>query len=293
MESDGSREFRAHHPRLFALAYRMLGSAREAEDAVREARLRWNGTGRSTIRSAETWLTGTVVNLCRARLVTARVRRAGYAGPWLPEPVPTARGELGPLESAEERGLVSLALLAALERLEPVERAVFVLREGFGYAHREIADLLALSEAAAVQTYRAAGARLPAGPDRAPLARDAGRALLESLLKAARAGADEELERLLAAEVVLTVDSGGRDRAALRPLVGAELVARYLAGLFPAERPELEIALEEVNGGPAAVARLAGNPMLIIDVAVREALVTSVRVVSDAGKLAYFRRLTC
>ncbi|WP_229434796.1 sigma factor [Nocardia farcinica] len=125
MEPDGLREFQAHRPRLFALAYRMLGSATEAEDAVQETYLRWAGADRSQIRTPEAWLTTAVVNLCRTWLVSARARRESYVGPWLPEPVPTA--ELGPLETVELRESVSLALLTALERLNPLERAVFVL----------------------------------------------------------------------------------------------------------------------------------------------------------------------
>ncbi|WP_235210919.1 sigma-70 family RNA polymerase sigma factor [Nocardia brasiliensis] len=132
MEPDGLREFVEHRPRLFALAYRMLGSAAEAEDAVQETYLRWDAAERSEIRSAEAWLTTVLVNQCRTWLVSARARRETYVGPWIPEPVPTARGELGPLETVEERELVSLALLTAMERLTPVERAVFVLREALG-----------------------------------------------------------------------------------------------------------------------------------------------------------------
>ncbi|WP_369028530.1 sigma factor, partial [Nocardia farcinica] len=111
--------------------YRMLGSAAEAEDAVQETYLRWEAAERTEIRSAQAWLTTVVVNLCRTWLDSARARRESYVGPWLPEPVPTGAGELGPLESAQERELVSMALLTALERLSPVERAVFVLREAF------------------------------------------------------------------------------------------------------------------------------------------------------------------
>ncbi|MEV6277446.1 sigma-70 family RNA polymerase sigma factor [Nocardia sp. NPDC051832] len=289
VESDGLREFPAHRPRLFALAYRLLGSASAAEEAVQETALRWNGVGRSTIRSVETWLTSTVVNLCRTRLVSERVRRAEYPGPWLPEPVPTARGELGPLESAEEREQVSLALLSALERLEPVERAVYVLREGFGYAHREIADMLAVTEATAQQSYRRARQRVREVKGRFTIPGDDPRAPIERLLKAARAGDIDELERMLAAGVVLTIDSGGRDGV----VAEAGSVAHYLAGLFGSETPGREVGLEEVNGVLAVVARVRREPVLVLDIEAAADIVHSVRVVVSPGKLAYFTRLTC
>ncbi|MEV0249352.1 sigma factor [Nocardia sp. NPDC050712] len=291
MESDGLHEFQAHRPRLFALAYRMLGSAREAEDTVRETALRWNGTGRGTIRAAEVWLTATVVNLCRARLVSARTHRAAYAGPWLPEPVPTAGGALGPLESAEERAQVSLAVLTVLERLEPEERAAFVLRESFAYAHREIADMLALTEADILRSYRRACAWVRESKGRFVFPGDS-RMPAERLLKAARTGDADEVARLLAEDVVVTADSGGREPAAARPITGAEPAACYLAGLIPPPADGLEVAVEEINGAFAVVARLRRRPMLVLDVDAGEGGLHAVRVVLSPAKLAYFAGLT-
>ncbi|WP_280180577.1 sigma factor, partial [Nocardia farcinica] len=154
MEPDGLREFQAHRPRLFALAYRMLGSATEAEDAVQETYLRWAGADRSQIRTPEAWLTTAVVNLCRTWLVSARARRESYVGPWLPEPVPTA--ELGPLETVELRESVSLALLTAGGRVYPRERAGFVVDAAFGVPHPEKAELLVVSDSAAQQAFHRA-----------------------------------------------------------------------------------------------------------------------------------------
>ncbi|TQM30086.1 RNA polymerase sigma-70 factor [Nocardia bhagyanarayanae] len=287
MEPDGLREFQAHRPRLFALAYRMLGSATEAEDAVQETYLRWDGTDRATIRSAEAWLTTAVVNLCRTWLVSARARRETYAGPWLPEPVPTADGELGPLETVEERELVSLALLTALERLNPVERAVFVLREAFGYAHREIADMLDLTEAASQQAYRRAGQRVRDGRTRFAIEPAHARALIQRFLDAARSGEIDELGRMLAADVTATADGGGRINAARRPVHGADRVARYLAGLFRWAVPGMEIGIEEVNGALSVVVRVAGNPMLMVGFELDGDLVDELLLVVNPDKLAY------
>ncbi|WP_405168030.1 RNA polymerase sigma-70 factor [Nocardia sp. NBC_01499] len=290
MEPDGLGVFVAHRPRLFALAYRMLGSAGEAEDAVQETYLRWDGADRDRIRSAEAWLTTVLVNLCRTWLVSARARRETYVGPWLPEPVSTARGELGPLETVEERELVSFALLTTMERLSPVERAVFVLREAFGYAHREIADMLTITEANSQQIYRRAGVRVREGRARFDIPSEYAGELIKRFLKAARTGDVESLEQMLTADVVSIADGGGQINAAKVPVVGAKKVARYLCGLFRWEVPGLELFIEEVNGAPAAVARVDGVPLLVAGVELVDGAVATLRLVVNPEKLAYFAR---
>ncbi|MER7451822.1 RNA polymerase sigma-70 factor [Nocardia beijingensis] len=287
MEPSALREFEGHRPRLFALAYRMLGSAGEAEDAVQETYLRWDGADRRDIRSAEAWLTTALVNLCRSWLVSARARRESYVGPWLPEPVPTARGELGPLESVEEREQVSLALLTALERLTPIERAVFVLREAFGYAHREIADMLDITETNSQQIFRRAGLRVREDRTRFGTTPAHARELVERFLKAARDGDVVALERMLAADVSATADGGGKVNAARRPIHGANQVARYLVGLLRWEVPGMLLVVEEVNGAPAAVARVDGAPLLVGGIDVADGVVTALRLIVNPDKLAY------
>lgn len=158
--SGTAEEFTAHRPRMFGLAYRLLGSAEEAEDVVQDAYLRWSGADRQAIEHPGAWLARVVTNLCLNRLTSARVQREAYVGPWLPEPVFTQDGSLGPLESAEQRDAVSTALLVLLERLTPTERAVYVLREAFDYGHRDIAGVLNLSEANCRQLYRRAVQRV-------------------------------------------------------------------------------------------------------------------------------------
>ncbi|MGK8520912.1 RNA polymerase sigma-70 factor [Nocardia asteroides] len=287
MEPDGLREFEEHRPRLFALAYRMLGAAGEAEDAVQETYLRWDGADRGGIRSAEAWLTTVLVNLCRSWLVSARARRESYVGPWLPEPVPTARGELGPLETVEERELVSLALLTALERLTPIERAVFVLREAFGYAHREIADMLDVTETNSQQIFRRASLRVREGRSRFDIPAEHARELVERFLTAARGGDLAALERLLAADVSATADGGGKINAARRPIRGANQVARYLAGLLRWEVPGMRLLVEEVNGAPAVVARADGAPLLVVGIDMADGVVTALRLIVNPDKLSY------
>ncbi|CAM3991734.1 RNA polymerase sigma-70 factor [Nocardia ninae] len=292
MEPDGLGVFMTHRPRLFALAYRMLGSAGEAEDAVQETYLRWDAADRSRIRSAEAWLTTVLVNQCRAWLISARARRETYVGPWLPEPVATERGELGPLETVEERELVSFALLTALERLTPVERAVFVLREAFGYAHREIADMLTITEGNSQQIYRRAGLRVRAGRARFDVPSEYAGELIKRFLKAARNGDIESLEQLLTADVVSIADGGDQINAARRPIVGANKVARYLVGLLRWEVPGMELLIEEVNGAPAAVARVNGAPMLVVGIELVDGAVATLRLVVNPEKLAYFAKST-
>ena len=144
VDTDRLALFEASRPRLFGLAYRMLGEAAEAEDVVQDACLRWAKS--DDVAVPEAWLTKVVTNLCLNRLTTARARRETYIGPWLPEPVGTANGELGPLDTVERKDSVSFGVLVMLERLTPPERAVFILREAFGYTHREIAELLSIDE---------------------------------------------------------------------------------------------------------------------------------------------------
>lgn len=292
VEPDGLGVFVTHRPRLFALAYRMLGSAVEAEDAVQETYLRWDAADRGRIRSAEAWLTTVLVNLCRTWLVSARARRETYAGPWLPEPVSTEHGALGPLETVEERELVSFALLTTLERLSPVERAVFVLREAFGYAHREIADMLTISEANSQQIYRRAGVRVREGRARFDIPNEYAGELIKRFLKAARTGDIESLEQMLTADVVSIADGGGQVNAARLPVVGAKKVARYLSGLFRWEVPGMEITIEEVNGAPAAVARSNDVPIAVVAVELVDGAIATLRLVVSPDKLAFFARST-
>ncbi|GAA1196788.1 sigma-70 family RNA polymerase sigma factor [Prauserella alba] len=149
-------EFERHRPLVFRVAYGMLGSAADAEDVLQDTFVRWHGARPDTIRTPSAWLVKVATNLCLNRLTSARARHEHYPGPWLPEPVLTGDGTLGPLESAEQREFVSLAFLVLLERLTPAERAVFVLREAFGYRHDEVAEALAVSAANSRQLYRRA-----------------------------------------------------------------------------------------------------------------------------------------
>jgi RNA polymerase sigma-70 factor (ECF subfamily) len=287
---DTADEFEHHRPRLFGLAYRLLGSAEEAEDAVQDAYLRYRGADRAEIEHPGAWLAKVVTNLCLNRLTSARARRERYVGAWLPEPVITSDGTLGPLESAEQRDAVSLAMLVLLERLTPTERAVYVLREAFGYGHREIAEVLELGEANCRQLYRRAVQRVGEPRSRFEPAPERQRELVASFLAAARDGDLAGLEKVLAAEVTWTSDGGGTVRAALRPVHGRDKVCRLVAGGVERFAAGLEYTAIEVNGEAGLAAWSGGTLAAVVSFELRGETITQVRVVVNPDKLGFVRR---
>ncbi|MGY2062827.1 sigma factor-like helix-turn-helix DNA-binding protein, partial [Nocardia gipuzkoensis] len=190
-----------------------------------------------------------------------------------------------------QRELVSLAMLTLLEGLSPIERAVFVLREAFGYPHAEIAGLLDLTEANCQQLYHRARQRVRVDHARFVTPPERARELFERFLAAARTGDVAALERLFADDIVATADGGGKVNAARRPVVGAHRVAIYVAWLFGHDVPGLEVAVEEVNGAPAVIARVHGEALVIVSIDATEAGVAAVWVLVNPDKLAYFQRV--
>lgn len=285
-----AEEFESHRPRMFGLAYRMLGSAQEAEDAVQDAYLRWSGARRADIERPAAWLAKVVTRLCLNRLTSARARREEYVGAWLPEPVITSGGVLGPPESAEQRDSVSMALLVLLERLTPRERAVYVLREAFAYSHREIAGVLELSEAGCRQLYRRAARAVAEERPRFEPGREVRREFVESFLAAAREGDVAGLEKMLAADVTWWGDGGGEVTAARRPILGRAKVVRFLVGGMENFGPAMDFSYAEVNGSPALVAHVAGRLMGIASFEMGGGAVRGVRAVVNPDKLAFAER---
>lgn len=239
-------EFQVRRGWLFGLAYRLLGSVDEAEDAVQDAFLRWDRAERAAIEHPDGWLAKVVTNLCLNRLTAARAARERYVGVWLPEPVLT--DVLGPLETAEQRDSVSLALLTLLERLTPAERAVFVLREAFGYSHRDVAEVLELSEANCRQLYRRAILHVAERRQRFQPSRVERERLARRFLAAAVDGDLRGLEELLAEDVTSWADSGGQVPTARRPVTGRDNVARYFAGAWRKVPAGVTFSFVEVNG---------------------------------------------
>ncbi|WP_425556121.1 RNA polymerase sigma-70 factor [Glycomyces endophyticus] len=219
--------FTAVRPRLFGIAYRMLGSASEAEDLVQEVWVRWQAYDREAVSEPGAFLATIATRLSINALKSARVRRETYVGPWLPEPVDAAAD---PYLGAERGEAVEYATLLLMERLSPNERAAYVLREAFDYGYDQIAEVIGTSAAAVRQLVSRARRHIADGrrsrPDRVGQ-----RALLEAFMAAARSGDMGELERLFAADVVNTADGNGAVRVARKPLVGAERVAKFLKAL--------------------------------------------------------------
>ncbi|MEU9594711.1 RNA polymerase sigma factor SigJ [Streptomyces sp. NPDC048219] len=258
--------FQAARPRLEAIAYRLLGSAAEAEDAVQETFLRWQAADVERIDVPEAWLTKVLTNLCLNQLTSARVRRETYVGRWLPEPVLAGDPMLGPADTAEQRESVSYAVLVLLERLSPNERAVYVLREAFDYPHREIAEILDITEAASQQIHHRAKKHVGGGRARSEIDEAAARRVVEEFLAAATSGRTEPLVRLLTQDAVSVGDGGGKVPARAKAFEGALAVAKFLRGLFTpsdAKRAYIggapDIYATTANGEPAVVAVVDGR----------------------------------
>ncbi|WP_436787394.1 RNA polymerase sigma-70 factor [Yinghuangia sp. YIM S10712] len=285
---DPTAEFEAARSRLFGIAYRMLGSAAEAEDAVQDAYVRWHGAERAHIGAPGAWLAKVVTNLCLNRLTSARARREEYVGPWLPEPVRTDTGVLGPLETAEQRDMVSMAVLVMMERLSPPERAVVVLRDAFDYSHRDIAAVLDWSEAKTRQTYRRAKQHLADGRPRFDAPADVRADLLTRFLAAAE-GSLDQLEALLADDVVAWSDGGGKVSASTRPVYGRDKVARFLVGLVERFAAGMDIGVAEVNGETAVLAWEDGVLKTAAAIEVGHGGVVAVRIVRNPDKLGFLQ----
>jgi RNA polymerase sigma-70 factor (TIGR02957 family) len=282
-------EFEGQRARLFGIAYRMLGSATDAEDVLQDAWLRWQGVERARVTDPSAFLARTVTNLCLTALTSARARREVYVGPWLPEPVLTGDGrsaDLGPLEDALQRESVSFALLALLERLSPTERAAYVLREAFAYSPREVAELIGTSEANARQLHSRARRHVAGAPSQeADFAH--WQELILRFLSAARDGDLAELEALLAADVVARADGGGIVNAARRPVQGQENVARYVSGLLTRFTEGLLPVFVEVNGAPAVAFTDGENLRGVLVLHADGERLTALDLVVNPEKLAY------
>ncbi|TDE88976.1 sigma-70 family RNA polymerase sigma factor [Occultella glacieicola] len=289
-EVDLFEEFRG---RLEAIAYRMLGSASEAEDAVQETFLRWQGADRSGIRVPRAWLTRVLTNLCLSMLTSARARREVYVGEWLPEPVLDGDPMLGPAESAEQRESVSTAMLTLLERLTPNERAVYVLREAFAYPHAEIADILDISEVSSQQILHRAKGHLDAPKPRVAVDRVAARQVVEEFLSAATSGRTEPLVRLLTADALGAGDGGGKVPARRTAFTGAATIAKFVRGLFRPSASKFailggtpEFYAGIANGSPAAVVVVEGRVVGVMVLEVTEAGIDAVLSQVNPDKLA-------
>ncbi|WP_392756939.1 RNA polymerase sigma-70 factor [Streptomyces sp. LN590] len=253
--STGQQVFHEHRRLLFSVAYRILGSAADAEDAVQDAWIKWSSTDRSQITQPKAYLTRIVSNLALEHLRSTRHKRETYVGPWLPEPILTSGDTTDTVTDAES---VSMAMLVVLETLSPLERAVFVLKEVFGFSHAEIAKMVERSEAAVRQAAHRAREHVRARRPRFAADRSRQRKVIERFFAATTGGDINTLMELLSPDVTLWTDGGGKVRQALKPVVGAQTVASWFAAIstvtYQGVQPaDMRAELVEINGGPGLV----------------------------------------
>ena len=286
--------FKDDRPRLFSIAYRMLGSASDAEDVLQDAWLRYSGADSSSIRSPGAFATTIVTRLCLDRLKSARAKREEYIGPWLPEPVLTSELE-GPAEKLERTESVTLAFLVLLEKLSPEERAVFLLREIFEYDHSEVADMLGTTADNSRQLLHRAKARIAEGRPRLIGTAQSRRAVAERFARALSDGDSAGLTALLTTGVEMWSDGGGRASAARRPLIGRDQVLNFLIGLRRSAHAtgvarDVSLQIEEVNAEPALVLRVGPRLESVFVFSVDGEAISGIRVVRNPDKLARIDR---
>ncbi|WP_030925072.1 RNA polymerase sigma-70 factor [Streptosporangium amethystogenes] len=280
-------EFEELRPLLFSIAYRILGSVGEAEDAVQETWLRYDGLA-TRPTSTKALLSAAVTRISIDVLRSARVRREAYVGPWFPEPLLSDPYQ-DPARSVELADSVSMAALLLLERLSPLERAVFVLREVFGFGFDEVAAAVGRSEAACRQLLVRARRHMEAGRPRFEAVRKEREELASRFFDALREGDVAGLRELLAADVSVVGDGGGKAPQLARAVIGAENVARLLASLFlRLARIDVTFEPHEVNGQPGAIFRdRDGKVLHILALDVLDGQIQTIRSVINPDKLGH------
>ncbi|RPK33302.1 RNA polymerase sigma-70 factor [Streptomyces sp. ADI93-02] len=277
-----TRDFMAARPQLFGIAYRVLGSTVEAEDILQEAWLRWQKTDRSDIVEPAAFLATVTARLAINLAQSARVRRESYVGPWLPEPVDTSQD---PHLGAERAEAVEMAVLLLLEKLNPVERAAYVLREAFDYPYRQIAEILETSEANTRQLVSRGRKHLSA-ENRASVSQREHKRLLEVFVKAARTGDLAGLEGVLSADVVSYSDGGGIRGASKVPVVGRDHVSKYLVAFAPRFWPDSEVRWVEANGQAAVLISAGGKAVALLTLDASHTGINKLMWVLNPAKLA-------
>ncbi|MEU1981230.1 sigma-70 family RNA polymerase sigma factor [Nocardia sp. NPDC019395] len=282
MDTTTVERFEAGRPRLASLAYRLLGSAADAEDVVQDAFVRWQAADRDRIEVPEAWLTKVVTNLSLDRLRSARARHERAAGAWLPEPLLDGDPMLGPADTVEQRESVTLAVLRLMEQLSPVERAVYVLREAFSYTHAEIGEILDITESASQQHTHRARQRVSAGRNARATDRASARRIVEAFVAAAASGRTEHLVALLTEDATAISDGAGL-AAKLQVLTTPRRIATVLrAGFKPTAAKRrlvggpMSVYAGLVNGAPAMIAATADRVVGVVVLEVRDDKIAAV-----------------
>ena len=281
-------------PWMLSIAYRMLGSASDAEDVVQDAWVRFQRTDRALIRSPKAFATTIVTRLCLDRLKSARATREEYLGQWLPEPVLTSEME-GPDTVLQRAESITMAFLVLLEQLSPQQRAVFLLKEVFGQKHAAVAQALGLTVEHSRQLLRRAKVRLAAREPRLAGTAESRREIAERFARVFAAGDEQALTALLARDVGLWSDGGGKATAARRPLVGRDEVLRLLIGLHRTAaaagyRSDVSLGIEDVNAEPALLLYLGERLDAVFVFSITSDAVSAIRIVRNPDKLARLGR---
>jgi RNA polymerase sigma-70 factor (ECF subfamily) len=273
--------FHRHRSTLFSVAYRMLGSRADAEDLLQECYLRWAAEPRDNVQSPKAFLVTLTTRLAIDQLRSARVRREQYVGPWLPEPLVGEPWE----EPAEMAESLSMAFLVLLERLTPTERAVFLLKEVFDYDYDEIAKIVVKSAANCRQLVARARRHLREERPRFAPARKDHEAIVARFLEACHTGDLPGLLALLKHDVTLYTDGGGKVRAALRPIYGADKVARLLVGISGRAPEGMKIRFAPVNGQPGVLLLVDGKVYTVMVFTITDGTIDDIYVVGNPDKL--------
>ncbi|MFF8791206.1 RNA polymerase sigma-70 factor [Streptomyces sp. NPDC015125] len=275
--------FEQHRRMLFGIAYRMLGSVADAEDLVQDTWLRCSQVS-TLVDNPAGYLARTVTNLAINRLTSAAATREQYVGPWLPEPLVTQPDAGEGVELAES---VSLAMLVVLDNLSPLERAVFVLKEVFGYSFKEIAGMLERSEASVRQVGHRARAHVRARRPRYDTPAEVQRQVTDEFLAACLGGDLNRMMELLAPDVTAWSDGGGKVKAAVRPQRGADKVARFLAAVVTRPMDDPRVHAVNVNGRPGLLLTIAGRPDTVACAEVVDGRITEIRIIRNPDKLQH------
>jgi RNA polymerase sigma-70 factor (ECF subfamily) len=287
VQTDPFEEYRSL---LFAMSYRMLGSAMEAEDIVQEAYFRYRAAPPESIRTLKSFLTTIVHHLCIDYLKSAQVQRENYVGPWLPEPIITGDGArlLSPLRQITDRESISMAFLVLLESLSPLERAVFLLREVFDYEYAEIAQITGREEATCRQLFSRAKKHISKHRPRFPASPEAHAKMVGRFMEACLAGNMRGLMSLLAEDVTVWSDSGGKVVGAARqPIQGRDKVARAIVGLLSRAPEGTTFEVIEANCLPALLVRVKGQIVSVLALEVEGEFIRAIRSVANPDKLAH------
>jgi RNA polymerase sigma-70 factor (TIGR02957 family) len=281
--------FLAHRNLLFTVAYEMLGSAADAEDVLQETWLRWAGVDLGAVHDQRAYLVRITTRQALTRLRTLGRRKESYVGSWLPEPLLTAPDVAEDIALADS---VSMAMLLVLETLAPTERAVFVLREVFDLGYDEIAEAVEKSPAAVRQITHRARAHVAARRPRQVVSAAETRSALDAFQRAIETGDLQSLLDILAPDVVLLGDGGGVKQAVPRPILGADKVARLLAGGWGKVPGVTSLRPAQVNGYPALIVHLDGELDTVVAVRIDDGLVTGIYAVRNPAKLSHMEQET-